>query len=186
MKTKSISLFYIATPTEIKPPAIKDLEIKDRFVKGVQQSVESEWKPKIIKVTYEEHNPDIDKQCRFFNGTCVKYYAIQNEDMFSGQPNTEMLKMYRKDILDQMLGYDVHLTNRVIRERKSTTEFKSVKAWDKFLKTLEETLFESAGYYFPDSEEFWKLDSQYGYDEAERISIENLQKIMKSKYGKRN
>lgn len=184
MRTKSVTLFYELTQTEVKPPAERELERKERWIKDVQRTVEADWKPLYVKVTYEMHDPEIERQRRFFNGTCIKYYAIQNEDMFEGQPSNELLKKYRIDILDQMLGYDVHLTNRIIRERKSTTDFKTVQAWNKFLNTLEETLFDDAGFDFPDSKEFWELVKKHGYDEAERISIETLQAKMKRKQGK--
>jgi flagellar biosynthesis chaperone FliJ len=78
--------------------------------------------------------------------------------------------------LDQILGYDVHLHNRIIRERKSTTDFRDVQAWNVFLKTIEETIFDAAGYEFPDSKNFWELVDKYGYEQAERISVETLQR----------
>jgi hypothetical protein len=181
MRTKSVSIFYQITPNEIISPAVRELERKDRYIKEVQKTVAAEWEPKYIKVTYEEHNPEIERQRRFFNGTCVKYYAIQNMDMFVGEPSNEIIKQYREQILDEMLGYDLALVNRVVRRRKSTTDFRSMQAWNKFLNLLEETLFDSAGYEFPDSKEFWDLVKLHGYDQAERISIEQLQAKMKRK-----
>lgn len=181
MITKSVTIFYELTQQEVKPPAIRELERKERWVKELQKTVEADYKPIFVKVTYEIHNPEIERLRRFFNGTCIKYYTIQNEDMVEGVPSNELLKKYRIDILDQMLGYDVHLTNRIIRERKSTSDFKTVQAWSKFLNVLQETIFDSAGYEFPESKDFWELVKQHGYDEAERISITKLQEIMKRK-----
>ena len=175
MRTSRITLFYSLTQTEIIPPAAVEIERKDRWIKEIQKTIEANWKPLIIKVVYEMFNPEIEKQRRFFEGACVDYYAIQNDNILKGTPNTQTHSMYRKDILDQMLGYNVQLTNRVIRERKSTRDFKTVQAWSNFLNTLQETLFDSAGYEFPDSEHFWELTKKHGYDQAKRISIEQLQ-----------
>lgn len=179
--TTELTLYYQVTQKEVLQPEIRELERKDRWIHAVQRTVEADWKPQIIKVTYKVHDPEIDKQRRFFEGAVVKYYAIQNEDMTKAQPSAELLKRYRTDILDQSLGYDVHLTNRIIRERKSTTSFKDVQAWNKFLNTLEETIFAAAGYDFPDSKEFWDLVKLYGYDDAERISVEKLQEKLRLK-----
>ena len=181
MKTNRLSLFYQVTQAEVTPPAVRELERKDRWIKDIQRTVEADYKPLLIKVTYEMFNPEIERQRRFFNGTCVKYYAIQNEDMTVGVPANDLLKKYREQILDEMLGYDLHLVNRVVRRRKSTSDFKTVSAWNKFLNLLQETLFDDAGYEFPDSKEFWELVKQHGYDEAERISLERLQATMKRK-----
>ena len=181
MRTKSITLFYQVTQTEIIQPSITELERKDRWVKEVQKEVEADWKPLYIKTTYELHNPEIERQRRFFNGTCVKYYAIQNMDMHAGVPDNETIKKYREQLLDEMLGYDLVLVNRTVRRRKSTSDFKSVQAWNKFLNTLEETIFDNAGFEFPDSKEFWDLVKEHGYDQAERISIERLQTNLQRK-----
>lgn len=160
---------------------MREMERKDRWIKDIQRSVEADWKPMLVKVTYELYNPEVEKQVRFFNGTCVKYYAIQNMDLTEGMPDSVTLKKYREEILDEMLGYDVHLINRTVHRRKSTTDFKSVEAWNEFLNTLQETLFDNAGYEFPDSKQFWELAEVHGYEEAERISIENLQKKLRLK-----
>lgn len=179
--TKKITLFYQLTPTTVVPPAIREVQRKDQWIRNLQQTIEADWKPLLVKLTYELFNPEVEKQIRFFNGTCVKYYAIQNMDMLVGVPDSKTLKIYREEILDEMLGYDLHLVHRTIRQRKSTTDFKSVEAWNKFLNLLQETLFDSAGYIFPDSKEFWELVEEHGHEEAERISIENLQRILKAK-----
>lgn len=179
--TKSITLFYKLTQSKVINPPIRDLETKDRWIGEVQKTVEADWKPVIVKVQYTIFNPEIERQSRFFNGTVVKYYAIQNQNMYDSLPTNDLLKRYREEILDELLGYDEHLVSRVVRKRKSTTTYKTVSAWNKLLKLAEETLFDNAGYDFPDSKEFWELVKEHGYDEAERISIERLQKTIKSK-----
>ena len=105
----------------------------------------------------------------------MSYYAIQNMDMLKGEPDTETLKKYREEILDEALGYDFRTVNKIIRKRKSTKDFKTVQAWNTFLQTLEETLFDSAGYSFPDSEAFWDLTKKHGYEQAKKIVIGQLQ-----------
>lgn len=182
--TTKISLFYNITQKEVMPPEIREMERKERWIKEMQKTVEADYKPKIVKVTYELFDPEIDNQRRFFEGAVVEYYCIQNEDMLTGIPASDMIKRYRLDILDQVLGYDVHLHNRVVRERKSTTEYKTVAAWNKFLNLIEETVFEAAGFEFPDSKVFWDLVRQYGYDEAKRISVERLQTNLSKRYDK--
>ena len=181
MRTSRITLFYNITQTEVIPPAVRELERKDRWIKSVQATVEADYKPKIIKTTYELFDPETERQRRFFNGTCVKYYAIQNMDMTVGVPSNEVIKQYREELLDEVLGYDLALVHRTVRRRKSTSDFKTVQAWNKFLGLLEENIFDTAGYEFPDSKEFWDLVKQHGYEEAEQISIERLQTNIKAK-----
>lgn len=184
MQTKSLTLFYELTQKEIKAPNIREIERKERWIKDIQQTVEADWKPIYIKVKYEIFNPEIGRQLRFFNGTVVKYYCIQNEEMTSGVPDNAMLKDYRELILDEVLGYDMNVVGRTIRKRKSTTDFKTVQAWNKFLNTVEETIFAEAGFDFPDSEEFWTLVKEHGYQDAERISVERLQFNLSKKLNK--
>ncbi len=182
MRTKKIVLFYRLTQDKVIPPAARELARKDNWVKEWQKTIEADFKPMTMKVTYEPFNPEIQRMSRFFNGTCVKYYAIQNMDMTEGIPDSNTIKRYREQILDEMLGYDLHLINKTVRRRKSTTDFKSVQAWNNFLSTLEETIFDAGGYTFPDSKEFWELVEKHGHDEAERISIDNLQRLIKAKH----
>lgn len=184
MSTKSVSLVYNVTTSEVIPPSIRDIEIKERWIRDVQATVEADWKPKAIKVTYEVYDPEVENLRRFFNGTMVKYYAIQDQDMFEGEPSSALLKMYREDLLDELLGYDVRLVNRTVRRRKSTSDYKTIQKWLKFINMAQETVFDSAGYEFPDSKEFWELVKQHGYEQAERISIKRLQKTIKSKLNK--
>lgn len=180
-KTTRCVLFYSLTPTEVVSPTIRELERKEKWIAQMQKFVEADWKPQIIKVTYELFDPAIEKQQRFFNGTCVKYYVIQNLDLVDRTPTSEEMKLYREQLLDEMLGYDMALVNRVVRKRKSTTDFKSVAAWNKFLNTLEETIFAEAGYEFPDSKEFWDLVKRLGYDDAEKFVIKKLQDLIKNR-----
>ena len=168
------------SPFKIIPPPITDIETKDRWLKEVQMTSESDWKPVTIKVTYEIYNPEIENLRRFFH-VCVEWYAIQNGDMVDELPKSAVLKQYREEILDELLGYDKMLVTRTVRQRKSTTDFKTVQAWNKFIKLLEETLFEQAGYEFPESEEFWKLVKVHGYTEARKISLQQLQNIIKNR-----
>ena len=175
MKTSRITLFYSLTQTEIIPPTAVEIERKDRWIKEIQKTIEADWKPLIIKVVYEMFNPEIEKQRRFFEGAVIDYYAIQNSDILKGTPDTETHKKYREELLDEMLGYDFQTVNRVVRKRKSTTDFKTVQKWNTFLQTLEETIFAHAGYEFPDSENFWEVTKKYGYDQAKRMVIEQLQ-----------
>lgn len=181
MKTKSVTLFYKLTQKEIIPPPQKELARKDEWLKSVQNMVEADYEPLIIKVVYEMYNPEVIKQQRFFNGTCVKYYAIQNMDMIEGTPDSKTMERYREEMLDEMLGYDFKTVNKVLRKRKSTSDFKTVQAWNTFLQTLEETLFENAGFDFPNSKEFWELAERYGYDSAEEIVIKKLQDKIKKR-----
>jgi len=181
MRTKKIVLFYNVTQTEVFPPAVIEIERKNRWIKDVQKSVEADYKPKMIRNTYEEFDPEIENQWKFFNGTCVLYYAIQNMDMTKGLPDSKTLNLYREQLLDEMLGYNVELIDRTVRKRKSTTDFRSVQKWNTFLGELKENIFDNAGYKFPDSKEFWELVGKVGYHEAKRISIEKLQTYLKSK-----
>ena len=181
MKTTRLALFYQITQKEIYPPAARELERKENWLKSMQKTVEADHKPLIVKVTYELFDPEMERQRRFFEGACVPYWVIQQKDMLTGEPDTETLKQAREEILDEMLGYDFHAVTRVIRRRKSTADFKSVQKWSSFLKTLEETIFDSAGYEMPDSDNFWEMVKQHGHDEAKRIAIEQLQARLKKR-----
>lgn len=175
MKTRSITLFYSITQNEIKQPPQAELARKDEWIKEIQRTIPSDWEYEMVKVTYELFNPHIQDLQRFFNGTVVMYYAIQNEDMTEGEPSRELLEQYREEMLDELLGYDYKTVNKVVRKRKSTADFKSVQAWNNLVKLAQETLFENAGYEFPDSEAFWKLVTEIGYDNAKVESMKRLQ-----------
>lgn len=179
--TKSFSLFYKITQNAITPPNDDDIKRKDEWIKAAQRTVRADWEPKFIKVTYEIVEQEVLNLQRFFS-VCVLYYAIQNED--GREPDYKLLAQYREMILDEALGYNLALAPRgkhapkVIRKRRSTTEF-DVPQWTKFLKTIEETMFQEAGFDFPDSKVFWELAKAHGYEDAKRISVESLKK----KYG---
>lgn len=175
MKTKSITLYYNITPNEIISPSALEISRKEEWIKSIQKTIPSEVEYETIRVQYELFNPHIQDLQRFFNGTVVMYYCIQNDDMIIGEPTSERLAQYREEILDELLGYDYKTVNKVIRKRKSTTELKSVQAWNNLIKLAQETLFENAGYEFPDSEAFWELVNKVGHDEAKRESRIRLQ-----------
>lgn len=179
MKTRRIVLYYGITPTAIISPSAKELERKEAWLKAVQASIPAEWTPKKVKVEYTIFNPEVEDQQKFFNGTVVTYYAIQNMGM--ANPDTTSLKQYREEILDEMLGYDYQTANKVLRKRKSTTEFDTVEAWNTFLNEVKETIFDNAGYEFPDSKQFWEWAKEHGYDEAKEIAKRTLWAKMQKK-----
>lgn len=181
MRTQKITLLYQITQEEIIEPSQVEIERKNRWIKEAQKTVEAPYRPQIIKVEYSLFNPEIENQRRFFNGAVVAYYAIQNENLLTGYPDIKTLQKYRETILDEVLGFDVTLVSKTVRRRKSTSDFKSVQAWSKFLNTVEETIFDSAGYLFPLSEDFWELVKGFGYIQSKKISVENLQKLLKAK-----
>lgn len=181
MKTKRITLFWKLTQTEKVPPPAVEIARKENWLTELQGTVEADYKPLIVRVTYELFNPEIEDMTKFFNGVCVLYFAIQNMDMFEGVPSSDTLKQYREEILDEMLGYDFQTVNKTVHSRKSTTDFKTVQAYNTFLNELQEEMFDSHGYIFPDSKEFWELTKVHGYDQARSIAIKNLQSKMKRK-----
>lgn len=179
MITKKLSLFYTIRPHDIENPDSISVQRKEKWIQEIQKTVKSAWEPKMIRVTYELFNPEIERLRRFFNGPVILYYAIQNQDSVSEEtPNTNE---YREQILDDALGYDVTLPNKTIRKRKSTSDFTSVQKWNDFIAMIKETQFDNAGYEFPDSEEFWKLEEQYGYEKAKEISIKKLKERVAKK-----
>lgn len=182
MKTKSVTLFYKVTPKEIISPPQLELTRKDEWIKALQKTIPADWDYELVKVTYEMFNPHIQDLQRFFNGTVVLYYCIQNEDMVEGEPTREMLEQYREEMLDELLGYDYKTVHKVIRKRKSTSDLKTVQAWNTLIKNAQETLFENAGYEFPDSDAFWQLVKEIGYDNAKVESMKRLQTNLKRKH----
>lgn len=163
-------------------PSASELKRKDEWVKGVQNEIAKATEQRTIKVTYEMHNPDIDKQMRYFNGPVVEYFTIQSTDMTEHRPQSAQLKQYREMLLLDMLGYDVELPDgRILRQRKSTSAFQSVAKWHTFLEEMKETYFDPNGYEMPDSEEFWELEAKHGMDKATTMSIERLQRKLKKK-----
>ncbi len=181
MKTKKLTLYYKVEPDKVVPPDAKERNRKEEWLKQIQRETPSAWEAQIVKVTYELFNPEVENQRRFFH-TCVLYYAIQDMDMTEGRPDSATLRKYREEILDGMLGYDVELVNKTVRKRKSTSEFKSVQKWNEFLEELEGTIFFAAGYEFPDSQNYWDLVKQYGYEQGRKIAIDQLQNKLKKYY----
>ena len=148
----------------------------------MQNEIAKAAETRTVKVTYDMHNPDIDQQVKYFNGPVVEYFTIQSTDATENRPQSAQLKQYREMILHDMMGYDVELPDdRIVRQRKSTAAFQSVQKWHTFLEELRETYFEPNGYEMPDSEQFWELAGKHGYDQAQEISITQLQKKLKKK-----
>lgn len=176
-KTKKIELIYTLTQTDVQPPPLRETQRKDSWIKEIQNTVEADWKPKQIKVVYTVFDPEVEQLRKFFH-TCVKYFAIQDMDMTEGEPDYKLLERYREDVLDELLGYDYQTVSKVIRKRPSTETYKETQPWLVLLKNLEETLFDSHGYEFPDSDEFWRLVKEVGYEKAQDMSIKALQKRM--------
>lgn len=182
MKTKKITLYYSVTNKEVIPPKQSVLDRKDAWLGELMKSVEAEWKPRIVKVTYEIFNPETEQQRKFFEGPVVEFFAVQHEDIYEGEISNEKKKRYRETLLDWALGFDVQLIDkRMVRRRKTTTDFIETQQWSDFLNNLEEGIFEEHGYEFPDSKDYWKLAEQYGYEKAKEISIEQLKRRMRSR-----
>ena len=181
MKTKKIVLFYSVTNKEVIPPKKTALDRKDDWLNTLMKTIEAEWKPRIVRVTYEIFNPEVEQQRKFFNGPVVEYFGVQHEDKYDGELSNDQKKRVRETLLDWGLGFDVELVDRVVRRRKSTGDFIETQQWNDLLENLREGIFEEHGYEFPKSEDFWKLSRQYGYDKAKKIAIENLQKRMRSR-----
>ena len=179
-KTKKISLYYLITKQEVKPPPTVALERKEAWLNTIQALLKTK-ETKMIRVTYELFNPEIQQMQRFFNGAVIEYYAIQNEDMLIGRPTRLMIDMYRETILDDVLGYDVKLIDRITRRRKSTADFWSTQEWNDFLATLYETHFEPQGYEFPNSEEYWRIAEKAGEEQTRTIVIKQLQDRLRRK-----
>lgn len=180
MRTKRIVLVYGLTQQKILPPPAKEVDRKEKWIKTIQKSVEADYKPKQMRVTYELVNPDVEDLRKFFH-TCVRYYAIQNLDLVDRNLTTEEFRQYREEILDEMLGYDFKTVNRIIRKRESTADYKDTQPWLTLLQKMEETLFDDAGYEFPDSKAFWDTARQYGYAKAQEIALQRLQLTIKQR-----
>lgn len=182
MITKKISIFYSLTQTEIIPPKQEALVRKDEWIKELQRTVEADYKPLTIKVTYELYDPEVENMMKFFNGPVVEYFAIQSRENLSTEVDNLLKERTRETILDEILGFDVPLlNNKTKRDRKSTADFKIVQKWYNFLETVKETLFDPEGYEFPDSEEFWESSKKYGYEEAKTIAKQLLVDKIKKK-----
>lgn len=183
MKTKKISLYYGVTSREVIPPGPGEIERKDYWIKQVQSTVEADWKPKTVKVTYELYDPEVDQMRKFLNGPVVDWWIIQSQDILNGDVSPELHKIGRETLFDKTLGYDVEIIGGTTRKRGSTGDFTDVQKMHDFLEMLRETEFEPNGYEFPKSEDFWKLADAYGYDKAKKVSIELLQRRIRGKMG---
>lgn len=176
--TKKISLFYNLTRDDMFPPPAASMHRKEEWLKGIRQSIAKAGESRIVKVTYELFNPEVEQQRKFFNGPVVNYFAIQSSGITSGDVPRLMHDQYRETLLSDALGYEVKLIGRTERRRKSTADFISTQKWHDFLETLRETIFEPNGYEMPNSEAFWELSKKHGYEQAKTISIEQLQRRM--------
>lgn len=183
MRTKKISLYYQVSSSEIFPPPGPALSRKESWIKEVQRTISKEAELRMIKVTYEVFNPDVERQRKFFNGPVVDYYAIQNEHITSGEVPRGMHDRYRETILAEALGYEVELVGRKERRRKSSADFNSTQQWNDFLEGLRETIFEPNGYEMPESEVFWEMSKKYGEEQAQKIALEELQRKIIAKMG---
>lgn len=179
-KTQNITLIYQITQKAIVPPSARELARKDEWIKELQRTVEADYKPLQIRVMYKIFNPEVEQLRRFFH-TCIKYFVIQHLDMVEGEPDNHVLEQWREELLDELIGYDYQTANKVLRKRVSTETYKDTQPWLTLLKNFEETLFESHGYEFPNSEDFWVKVKEHGYEEAQRIAITGLQIRMNKK-----
>jgi len=181
MRTKKITLYYRVTTRQVIQPGPGEMERKESWLRILQSQVKSDWEPKTVRVTYEEYNPETDRQRKFFNGPVVEYWIIQMSDRLSGEVTSHEKKIGRETLLDKALGYEVELMDRKVRRRRSTTDFEDVQQWHDFLEELKETEFDPNGYEFPDSEYFWKMADAYGYEKAKDEAIKGLQKRLSAK-----
>jgi len=159
------------------------MERKEQWLRILQAERETEFDSVMVRVTYQIYNPETEQQRKFFNGPVVEYWIIQTQENADKEVTPHMKKVGRETLLDRVLGYDVELTDRTTRRRKSTTDFTETQEWHKFLETLKETEFDSNGFEFPDSEEFWKLERAYGYARAQDIAIEQLRARLHARLG---
>lgn len=183
MARKTIKLYYELTKDKIHPPEKEALDRKDKWIEQKQKEVEAEWKPKKIRVTYEEVNKEVAKMRKFFNGPVLEYWVIQQADMLDELPTRSQLDRARETLLSEALGYEVELWDRTEKRRRSTSDFIEEQEWYDFLETLRETEFEPNGYEFPDSNKFWDLVKQVGYTKAKEEQISRLQKRVSKKLG---
>lgn len=176
MRTKKITLFYKISDSETFPPDPQALRRKDMWIEEIRKTISKAGELRIVRVTYELFNPEVENQRKFFNGPIIDYYAIQAGDILSGGVTRDIHDRYRETILSELLGYEIQLIDRKEKRRKSTSDFTSTQQWHDFFERLRETIFEPEGYEMPESEMFWQLSEQYGYEQAKKISIEQLQK----------
>jgi len=183
MKTKKITLYYSVTSREVKAPGPGDMNRKDYWIKELQSTVQSDWQPKTVRVTYEVYDIEVDKMRKFLNGPVIEYWIIQSQEIHTGDIDSRTKKLGRETLFDKALGYDVQLVNGSARRRRSTADFTQVQEMHDFLEMLRETEFEPNGYEFPDSEYFWKMSDAYGYDGAKGEALKQLQSRMRARLG---
>lgn len=179
MKTKEIKIYYKIERSKISPISKSSLDRKNLWIKEVSKATYKS--PMLVEVIYRLTNPEVERQRKFFNGPVVEYFGIQNDHLLEGELSTTRKRIYREQILDEILGYDIELIDKKVRRRKSTADYINTQRWHDFLETVKETLFDPSGYEFPESEEFWKLSQNTGFDQARKISIEKLQARIKAK-----
>lgn len=165
------------------PPSPEAVKRKDDWIQDIKREIQADWQPTMVKVTYKLHNPEVDQQRKFFNGPVVEYWLIQMTDKLEGRPDRKELDRAREQILTEMLGYQVELLDGVKQwRRSSTSEMTEVQEWHDFLEEMKETLFDANGFDFPESEKFWKMAEEIGYEKAKDAAIEHLQKKLVAKH----
>lgn len=181
-RTKQIKIYYQLTQSEIIPPSPEATERKNEWIRGLQKTVEADYKPLIIEVTYRLKNREVERLRKFFEGPVVEYWLIQHSEHLDGRPENAMLKRARNTLLYNALGYEVELLDGTKhKERTSTTDFTDTQEWTDFLETLRETEFEPNGYEMPDSKLFWELAEKHSYDQAREVVIKQLQDRMRKR-----
>ena len=181
MRTKSINLYYNLTPTKIIAPSSEAKERKEEWIKQIQRTIPSEWQPVTLKVTYKIHNREVERQRKFFNGPVVEYWVIQATERTEGRPSRTEIARARETLLYDALGYEVELMEGLVRKRKSTSTFTDTQEWNDLLETLREIEFEPNGYEMPNSERFWELAKEMGYEQAKGHIIDKLQERLRKR-----
>lgn len=182
MRTRKITLWYtIDRDGKLVPLKEEAVARKETWLKELGKRARADQSPMMVAVEYRLSNPEVERIRKFFNGPVVEYYAIQNDNVLTGEVAPERLKRYREQILDEVLGFDVELLDRTVRRRKSTADYTDTQDWTDFLETLKETLFDPNGYEMPDSKAFWDLAKSIGYDQARAVNIQKLQERLQKK-----
>lgn len=129
---------------------------------------------------------ELERMQRFFRGAVVPYYARQSRDIWTESIDHAVL-VECTDELKRAVGfmrYDHtgHLTDEV----NSMATFEKVKDLNEFLNNLQAVCFDDAGYHFPDSEHFKKLEKAKGRDAAQRQAFLELFQKVKNMHFKRD
>ncbi len=175
MTTKKAMAHYVVTPNgfaavdktehnalqEFKAAHIKTADHDERF-------------QKTFRVTVEEFDPDIDKSKKFFEGPIKENFAIAMFDKV--ELTRHELETARETLLHAAYGFEIEVVlegeKTMVPKRKSLNQLKTVAAYNKLFKLLEETLFEDYGAEFPSSDDFWELCGKYGMTQAKRITAD--------------